>query len=382
MKQSICRTSRQRRGAVLILMAFLMPVLVMMAAFAIDVAWMQLVRTELRTATDAAARAGAKQLSLRQDVPAARAAAVDAASRNAVAGPGLRLNSGDVKFGTSLQATANSRFLFTAGGNPINAVHVDGLRTAGSASGPVPLFFGGVMGVTHFQPRHNATSTMLDRDICLVIDRSGSMGLDMSVIGDRNGQNCGPLDARTRFAALTQAVADFCTELQQTLPAERVALASYSSRTQINCSAQPGFEIDFEMADIRQTLTSDYSRINAVMSDFMRRGIGGSTAIGAGLTKGIEAIRGAGARPFAVRNIVLMTDGLQNTGVDPEIVARDAAAEGIVVFTVTFSQGGDQARMRRVADATGGRHFHADTAADLRASFREIARTIPVLLTD
>jgi Mg-chelatase subunit ChlD len=118
------------------------------------------------------------------------------------------------------------------------------------------------------------------------------------------------------------------------------------------------------------------------MNSFMQRGIGGSTAIGAGLAKGIEAIRGAGARPYAVRNIVLMTDGLHNTGVDPVTIARTAAAEDVVVFTVTFSQGGDQARMRQVAEETGGRHFHADTAADLRASFREIARTIPVLITD
>lgn len=375
-------TRRQRQGAVLILLAVLMPVLVMMAAFAVDVAWMQLVRTELRTATDAASRAGAKELSLRQDIGQARAAAVDAASRNAVAGPGLRLAAADVKFGTSRQSTAASRFQFTNGGTPINAVHVDGLRTVGSLSGPVRLFFGGVMGVTHFQPQHNATSTMLDRDICLVIDRSGSMGLDLATRGDLNGQNCGPLDARTRFAALTQAVADFGVELGRTLPRERVALASYSSETQINCSPQPGFEIDFEIADIRQPLTSDFSRINAVMNNFMQRGIGGSTAIGSGLAKGIEAIRGAGARPFAVKSIVLMTDGLHNTGVDPVTVARTAAAEGIPVFTVTFSQGADQARMRQVADETGGRHFHADTAADLRASFREIARTIPVLITD
>ncbi len=374
---------RARRGAVLILLCFLMPVLAMMAAFAIDVAWMQLVRTELRTATDAASRAGAKQLSLAQSIDQARAAAIDAASRNAVAGPGLRLASRDVVFGSSRQATTDGRFQFSPNGTPINAVHVDGLRTAGSLSGPVSLFFGGVMGVRQFEPRQNATSTMLDRDICLVIDRSGSMGLDLATLGDRNGQNCGPLAANTRFAALVQAVADFGAELQRTIPVERVALCSFSSRTQIDCNPrQPGFEIDFQEADVRQPLTSDFSRINAAMNNFMQRGIGGSTAIGSGLAKGLETIRGAGARPFAIRNIVLMTDGLQNTGVAADVVARDAVAQGIVVFTVTFSRGADQVRMQQVADMTGGRHFHADTATDLRESFREIARTIPVLLTD
>ena len=46
----------------LVLIAVCLPLCVIMAAFAVDVAWMQLVRTELRTSTDAAARAGAKEL--------------------------------------------------------------------------------------------------------------------------------------------------------------------------------------------------------------------------------------------------------------------------------------------------------------------------------
>ena len=60
-----------------------------MAAFAVDVAWMQLVRTELRTSTDAAARAGAKELSLKQDQNAAQKKAKQAARRNLVAGDPL-----------------------------------------------------------------------------------------------------------------------------------------------------------------------------------------------------------------------------------------------------------------------------------------------------
>ena len=121
---------RQRRGAVMILVAVLMPVFCLMAAFAIDVAWMQLARTELRTATDAAARAGAKTLSLEQDIAAARAAARDAALRNQVAGAGLATQDRDIQFGLSEENGAG-RYVFSQGGSPINAVHVNGLRTAG-----------------------------------------------------------------------------------------------------------------------------------------------------------------------------------------------------------------------------------------------------------
>lgn len=371
------RPAAHRRGAILVLIAVLMPVFVLIAAFAVDLAWMQLVRTELRTATDSASRAGAKTLSLLQNRSDARAAAVDAASRNNVAGTGLQLAAGDVEFGQSTQADRNSRFVFANGGSPINAVHVNGRRTAGSPGGRVDLFFGSVLGTPGFEPQMTATSTVLDRDICLVIDRSGSMGLDISFRGTGNGQNCGPLSSRTRFAALTSAVAAFVSELETTLPAERLALVSYSSNFSTSCS---GGELSFPVASLHNRLTTDYSAINATMDAFMQNGIGGSTAIGRGLRLGVDALDNA--RPFALKTIVLMTDGRHNSGVTPEAVAPQAAAAGCTVHTVGFSPNADSARLRAVADATGGRYFQADTASDLAEAFREIARTLPVLVTD
>lgn len=370
----------QRRGAMLVLVAVVLPVLVLLMAFAIDVAWMQLVNTELRTATDAAARAGAKVLSTSQNEDTARAAAIDAARRNLVAGEPMQLADSDIQFGLSSQPNSSGRFVFTpANSGVLNAVRVDGRRTSGSVAGPVDLFFARVLGIDTFQPVQQAISTILDRDICLVIDRSGSMGLDLSDQGDRNGQNCGPLDNNTRFAALNTAIADFLDELDRTFPEEQVALASYSSEYRKRCRR---WRLDFETADIREQLTHDYSAVRDQMDVFMQRGIGGSTAIGEGLRQGIVALTDSNARPFAVKTIVLMTDGLHNLGVEPTTVAREAAALDITVHTISFGTGADQTRMQQVANITGGQHYHADTATDLSAVFREIARTLPVLLTE
>lgn len=371
------RRAPRRRGAILVLIAVLMPAIVLMAALAVDVAWMQLVRTELRTATDSASRAGAKTLSLLQDTGAARAAALDAASRNRVAGRGLGLDPADVVFGESIQSGADARFTFTPGVARANAVRVTGRRTAGSPDGRVNLFFGSMLGVPGFEPVMDATSTVLDRDLSLVIDRSGSMGLDIDFLGTGNGQNCGPLDPRTRFFALAQAVDAFLDELRRTLPVERVALVSYSSNFRATCA---GGELRFRVAERHTDLTSDYGRVSAAMDAFLARGIGGSTAIGEGLREGVRALDTA--RPFAVKTIVLMTDGRHNLGVAPESVVADAIAAGATVHTVTFSPNADIARMRAIAERTNGRSFHADTAADLAAAFREIARTLPVLVTD
>src|SRR3954465_7132573 len=85
-----------RRGAMLVLVAVCLPLIIIMAAFAVDVAWMQLVRTELRTSTDAAARAGAKELSLAQDINVAKSMAKTLAKRNKVAGDPLLLADSDI----------------------------------------------------------------------------------------------------------------------------------------------------------------------------------------------------------------------------------------------------------------------------------------------
>ncbi|QDV74998.1 vWA domain-containing protein [Botrimarina mediterranea] len=371
------RPQPRRRGAILVLVAVLMPVFVLMAAFAIDLAWMQLVRTELRTATDSASRAGAKTLSLRQSEALARTAAVQAAARNTVAGTPLTVDPADVTFGQSTQANPNARFAFSVGGSPVNAVRVQGLRTASSADGGVNLFFGSMLGSEEFEPRLTATSTVLDRDIAIVIDRSGSMGLDISIPYDANGQNCGPMGSRTRFAALNSAIGVFLNELELTIPNEQVALVSYSSSFNTRCDRG---RLRYDTANTDRALTFNYNRITSSMDDFMTNGIGGGTAIGEGLREGISALEDA--RPYAIKTIILMTDGRHNTGVSPESMVPSARAAGITIHTVTFSPAADINRMRAIANSAGGRSFHADTSGDLSSAFRDIARTLPVLVTD
>ena len=143
--------ARHRRGAMLVFIAVCLPLLIIMAAFAIDVAWMQLARTELRTATDSAARAGAKELSLKQDATAARTKAKAAAIRNYVAGEPLVLSDADIQVGKSVQV-GTGRFNFTNGDAKPNAIRVYGKRTSDSKSGPVDLMFSKVLGVEDFEP--------------------------------------------------------------------------------------------------------------------------------------------------------------------------------------------------------------------------------------
>lgn len=364
-----------RQGGMLVLIAITLPLVIIMAAFAVDVAWMQLVRSELRTATDAASRAGAKALSLQQTEAAARDAAKLAASQNLVAGVPLVVRDSEIVVGEGTQATRDSRFQFSSGGARLNAVRVTGNRTSSSAGGSVSLFLGQVMGVTQFQPTQVATSTQLDRDICLVVDRSGSMM--WGAVGRRppGGRCRPPHPTLSRWGALNNAVAGFLDELDNTAQNEQCGIVSYANRGQ-----QCGFR--FTTSDINARLDFDFTPVRDAMADLSSRPVSGATNIGAGIRNGILVLTDGRVRPFALQTMVVMTDGRHNTGPEPVIAARQADREGITIHTVTFSAEADFARMRAVASAANGQHFHAPDAAALERIFREIAATLPVLLTE
>lgn len=368
--------SPKRNGAMLVLIALTLPLVLMMVAFALDVAWMQLVRTELRTATDSASRAAAKQLSLQQSEAAARVAAKEAASRNLVAGTPLKLKDDEIVFGSSRQASRSSHFVFTPGGAQLNAVQVTGNRTTDSANGPVALFLGHVMGVPFFQPSLVATSTQLDRDICLVVDRSGSMMRELTTTNIPGGTCDPPHPTLSRWGGLDAAVAGFVAELEATVQNEQCGLVSYSS-------AGNACGFTFTTSDINARLDYDYQPIRDAMSRLGSRPVAGYTNIYAGIENGIAVLTDSTrSRPFALRTMVVMTDGRHNRGTEPVVAARRAAGENITIHTVTFSDEADFSRMQDVANATGGKHYHAPDAAALEQIFREIAATLPVMLTE
>ena len=114
-----CRCRRwPRQAAVLPLFALLLPALLLLAGFAVNVAYMQLTRTELKVATDAAGKAGGRAFSEFQDVDQALVFARDVAVRNKVAGDFLSIditdNTGDVDFGSSTRVgNGYGRYTFT-----------------------------------------------------------------------------------------------------------------------------------------------------------------------------------------------------------------------------------------------------------------------------
>ncbi len=340
--QTTRRGQKDRKGAMLVLIVVMLIAFMATVAFSVDIAYMHLTRTELRTATDAAAKAAAIELSRTFDEQAAIEKGQEIAIQNFVANEGLRLADADFQFGRS-EEQANGRFEFSTASTPRNSVRVGGRRTADSLGGPIPLFFGNVMGVEFFEPRTSAAATYIERDVVLVVDRSGSM--------------LGP-----KIADLISAIDIFVETLDQTPVEEQVGLASYNDRAS---------------EDVQ--ITSDLTQITDGMAALP---IGGFTSISRGMAAGRQVmLKGRGAQ-FVERTFIVMTDGRHNRGPEPRIEAQKLARDGVKIHTITFGADADQDRMREVAQIGSGEHFHALTGDQLRDIYREIALSLATVITE
>ena len=331
-----------RRGAMLILVAITMFAFLVTAAFSVDIAYMHLVKTELRSATDAAAKAAAEELARTQDGDAAILRGIELAGRNTVAGKRLQLTAADFSLGRSTKED-NDRFSFDPAGRPINSVRVNARRTEGSADGPVPLFFGRIFDVHSFEPQQSATVTFLERDIVVVVDRSGSMLED------------------NKFTGLKEAMSIFVDILDRSPTEERIGLASYSTSASADAS-----------------MTTDLQQIR----DSMRRmRAEGYTNISGGMDAGRSIIQQSRNSEFVERAMILLTDGIQNRGRPAEEAAADLVAQGVVIHTITFGRDADRGAMQRVADIGGGQYYHASDNAALKKVLADIATTFTTIMT-
>jgi len=356
-----------------------MVVLVGMAALSVDVAYMNLSRAQLRAATDAAARAGGEALSRAQSISVARQTAKDVAAKNLVAGDPLLLEDSNIVFGNSAE-NSNGTWAFTANETPTNSVQVVGQRTRFSAGGSIGLFFGRIFNVYQFEPSLTATVVKLDRDICLVLDRSSSMKLDlatdaptMSTADPRFALK--PNKVNSRWAALSDAVDEFADAIDGTPQNEQVSVASFGS----DCTY---FSVTNLVSKTDQPLTTNTSTLNNAVNYYSKIIFNGSTNTAAGIDQGKAALTDPiRARPFSRKVMVFMTDGFRTQGRDPVFAAQEAAAQGVVIYTVTFGATFDHSEMIAVANATGGEHYHAPNSAALTQIFRQIAQSTNVILT-
>jgi len=283
------KPSRLRRGSILVLAAVFMIFVLGMAAFTTDFGYMQVSKTRLRAAVDAAALAAIDDLT--NDEAAMNQSVTDLLLAN-----GYDTASSDLVVTTEYGNWDVDNLVFTVG-TDFNAA--DSIRLSVVDNG-IPAFFGPVLGEDGYSAGAEAVATLsstVPRDIVVVIDCSGSMGGGMSN-GESRMQN-------TKDAATAM--------VDELLPEDRVGLAVFSwvdpARNRYEKTGRPETDLDFDKSD---TL----SRISNLDDGFYT----GGTNIAGGLRAGLDVILNDPApRPLplpdedeAEQIIVLMTDGQAN----------------------------------------------------------------------
>ena len=217
-----------------------------------------------------------------------------------------------------------------------------------------------------FTPGATSTSTQFDRDIVLVLDRSGSMNEYSTDVSSWRPAGAGQAYYGSRWRELTAAVSVFHDFLNLTSLNEQISLATFASTSS---------------EDV--VLTTNTNNIETRLNDITNNFAGGGTAIGDGIASGINrVIDSSRSRTLAKKTMIVMTDGIQNTGSDPVPQAlRANQTYGIVVHVISFSNDADQVEAQAIATAGGGLHYHAASGAALVDVFEELARTLPTMLT-
>lgn len=381
---------KSRQGSLILLAASVFFTLTVLAGLAINIAYMEMIRTEQRVATDAAAKAALVALGQSQSRDEAIAAALRIGNMHKIAGRQLKLKEEDIVIGSSTPMNDGSyRFTPSASDDTTvtNAVRVDS-KLSRVVEGGIPLVMTpALLGNGMMNHQQHASATRIEMDICLVVDRSGSMAWSLSNVpyeypAELKGlspiQNYFklPHPTESRWAALKDAVDVFVNVLDDAPIKSRVALASYSSNFTFGIWTSIVASIDAPLSLEYLTLPQKLELMGTVP-------LIGNTNIAAGLREGINALTDPStSRMTSCKTIVLLTDGLLTQGDDPVELATMARNMNIRIHTIAFSAQADADLMTRVAQAGGGQCYVAPDAESLRNVFKTIAATLPNMLTE
>ena len=224
-------------------------------------------------------------------------------------------------------------------------------------------------------PRTGDTTSHVKREgiaIVMAVDRSGSMNARDFVSGDASV---------SRLDAVKRVFHEFVEggRAGKGRPDDLIGLVVFGT-----------------FADGVCPLTLDHTNLLAILDEvrIATDQAEAATALGEGLGLAVERLR---EHPAKSKVVILLTDGVSNAGdIDPMQAAKLAADNGIKVYSIAAGTRGlapipvtgidgreylrrvyvemDEQTMRQIADATGGRYFHARDANALAEVYKEIDR--------
>jgi Flp pilus assembly protein TadG len=352
--------------------------LLMLSGFAINIAYLELTRTEMYVASDAASRATCREMAITNNKSSAMTKGREAGSRNRVGGKQIQFADSDFVFGQSSRNSISSRYSFTPNPSNFNSVEVTARRSAGSSNGPIVLPIPNLFSTSQINSEQTSRSSQIEVDIALVLDRSGSMAYTSSEktnppIADptlfpnaapSNWKFGDPVPSPSRWLDAVAAIEVFLDELKDTPANEMVCMSTYNNGTSTD-----------------HPVTNDHTAVRNSLNKYTNSFAIGGTNIGGGILAGRNAVLSSNARQFAAKVMIVLTDGIDTEGSKPVDAAKKCIDDKIMVFTITFSNEADQNTMKQVASSALGKHYHVSSGAGLQGVFRDIARQLPILIS-
>jgi Ca-activated chloride channel family protein len=425
----------------IVMLAVGLVILLAATAFSVDVAYMHLTRAELHVATSVAAKAAVTGLAIGGSETYAKNQAIAYAAKNTVAGAPLRIDASNITLG-KVTYISDGRWTFTPGGTPLTAATVDVDMTSGSTAGAVNLFFGRLFGRSTFSPRMTSTAAFVRNKVCLCLDRSRSMTFDTS--GTDNVfpsssqgwpygvpptlQNTSDVYYRylyppcngSRWYYLVQAANTFLDILGENTVETPVSLITWGSDesnnhswAQLDATKQyctytgtpvtdangniTSYSITlnksksvtyFDAYTVDSTFCTSYGGIRSAIKAKGYFTMLGGTDMNGGLKRAVQLFLDDAKTDTTPWNriIILFSDGCYTTTnpvTDAAVAAKNA---NIIVHTVGFLLNSSDSALgaptlQGIASVTGGRCYIATSGAQLETAFRELARSLPVILT-
>ncbi|MCK4733401.1 MAG: VWA domain-containing protein, partial [Methanophagales archaeon] len=188
-------------------------------------------------------------------------------------------------------------------------------------------------------------------DINIIDENDEFIPLDLCMVLDRSGSMDNPMGDEKKIQGAKEAATDVVDVL---MPQDRVSLISFSSTATT--------DIDF---------TSDF---NAVKTKIDQVSANGGTSFGAGLQAALDQFN-ANGNPDHVPAILFMSDGMHQDLPDPDAFIVECKDKEIPIFTVGFAaseSGVDVTKLKNMADETGGEYLFADDIFKLQNIFIEL----------
>lgn len=363
----VTRALERRNGQVLITVALMLTVLLAFLALAIDVAYLYAQRRQMQNAADAGALAGARTIVV-GDTDAEIEAAID-------------------QYATGENpADAFTAFYIPSGhevGAGFKPPDATGVRVVAEAT--VPTFFAGLFGLSEISIEGSAEGGFAPLDIMVVLDRSGSMDDDSCSMPwwwpwwiPTNRYTC------ERWGGVWQ-------DPPQPIGDAKDAAKAFVDMNNPNLT-HLGLVSYAKWGRLDQSLTADFATVKSAIDGLTADGC---TNAEEGIQKARAELNASPRSGDALPFIVFLTDGLPNYPYCRDCrdhclpakdaardEARQAANEGIAIYTIALGDKADRDLMQDIADLTGGESFYAPSSDDLLTVYQTIFEQIQLRLIE